>query len=186
MSDRGETDAEWVAGSSRSLYSSRWLDLQLVQVTPPGGQTFEHHVVRMQRVAVPVVLDEAGDRVLMIRRHRFIDGSWGWEVPVGIVEPGEQAVETALREVEEETGWRPRSLEPVLSFQPAIGIADSPHDVLSGSGADLIGPPTDQTEAAEVAWIQVSALLPLVNDGQIRDGATLVALLHLLASRGSS
>ncbi|RYU14804.1 NUDIX hydrolase [Nocardioides iriomotensis] len=183
MSDRGETDAEWVTGTSRSLYSSRWLDLQLVQVTPPGGEAFEHHVVRMQRVAVSVVLDEVGERVLMIRRHRFIDDSWGWEVPVGIVEPGERSIDTGLREVEEETGWRPRGLELSLSFQPAIGIADSPHDVLSGRGADLIGAPTDRTEAAEVDWIQLSALLPLISDGQIRDGATLVALLHLLVLR---
>ena len=35
-----------------------------------------------------------GRRLLMIKRHRFIDDSWGWEVPVGIVEPGEQAIGT--------------------------------------------------------------------------------------------
>lgn len=183
MDERDDTSAEWVTGKTRSLYSSRWLDLQLVEVTPPDGETFEHHVVRMQRVAVSVVLDDPGERVLMIRRHRFVDDTWGWEVPIGIVEPGESSLAAALREVEEETGWRPRLLEQVVSFQPAIGIADSPHDVLIGRGADLMGAPTDRTEAAQIEWIPLSSLLPLVNDGLVRDGATLVAILHLLASR---
>jgi hypothetical protein len=73
----------------RTLYTSRWLDLQLVDVTSPDGIRFEHHVARMQRVAAVVALDATEEHVLMLRRHRFIDDSWGWELPVGIVEPEE-------------------------------------------------------------------------------------------------
>ena len=174
--------AEWTEHGTRSLYRSRWLDLQLVDVTTPDGTRFEHHVVRMQRVAVATVLDDDRERVLMLQRHRFIDRSWGWEVPVGIVEPEEEAVATATREVEEETGWRPTGLERVLGFQPAIGIADTPHELFVGYGAQRIGEPTDITEAQQVAWVPVSDLLDMVDDGRIRDGATLVAVLHLLAS----
>lgn len=179
--DRGGT--EWIAHGERSIYSSRWVDVRLVDVETPDGHRFEHHVLRMQRVAVAVVLDETEQQVLMLRRHRFVDGSWGWEVPVGIVEADEAPEETAAREVEEETGWRPRELRRILEFQPAIGIADTPHEVFLGRGAQEIGAPTDLTEAAEVAWVPVEALLTMVNDGLIRDGATLVAVLHLLASR---
>jgi 8-oxo-dGTP pyrophosphatase MutT (NUDIX family) len=173
---------EWREHGSRSLYQSRWLDLQLVDVTAPDGTRFEHHVVRMQRVAVATVLDDARERVLMLQRHRFIDNSWGWEVPVGIVEPDEDAAATAAREVEEETGWRPTGLRRVISFQPAIGIADTPHELFVGHGAQRIGEPADITEAQQVMWVPVNDLLGMVNDGRIRDGATLVAVLHLLAS----
>ena len=71
----------------------------------------------------------------------------------------------------------------MVEFQPAIGIADTPHELFLGRGAERVGDPTDITEAAEVAWVPVDDLLGMVNDGQIRDGATLVAVLHLLASR---
>jgi 8-oxo-dGDP phosphatase len=179
----GRARTEWSVFGSRSLYSSRWLDLQLVDVEAPDGNRFEHHVVRMQRVAVAVVLDEVGESLLMLRRHRFIDDSWGWEVPVGIVEKDEHPADTAAREVEEETGWRPKPLSRALRFQPAIGIADTPHEVYVGRGADHIGAPTDVTEAEKVAWIPVENLLRMVDDGSIRDGATLVGVLHLLASR---
>ncbi|MFZ5848901.1 MAG: NUDIX hydrolase [Actinomycetota bacterium] len=180
---RERARAEWIAYGERSIYASRWVDVRLVDVEAPDGQRFEHHVLRMQRVAVAAVLDSSGTKLLMLRRHRFIDDSWGWEVPVGIVEPEEDALATARREVEEETGWRPGELRRVVEFQPAIGIADTPHEVYLGVGADEIGEPTDITEADEVAWVPVEDLLGMVNDGRIRDGATLVAVLHLLASR---
>lgn len=186
--DRSETGqhqpAEWIVHGERSLYESRWVRLNLVDVEMPDGVRFEHHVVRMQRVVVAAVLDESAEHLLMLRRHRFIDGSWGWEVPVGIVDPGEDAAVAIAREVEEETGWRPGALERVLEFQPAIGIADTPHEVYVGRGAAEVGEPTDVTEADSVEWIAVSQLLDLVASHEIRDGASLVAVLHLLASRG--
>jgi 8-oxo-dGTP pyrophosphatase MutT (NUDIX family) len=175
--------AEWITYGERTIYESRWLRLNLVDVKSPDGVRFEHHVVRMQRVAVAAVLNDEGTHLLMMRRHRFIDDSWGWEVPVGIVEDGEGPTAAASREAEEETGWRVTTLEHVLEFQPAIGIADTPHDVFVGHGATHVGEPTDINEAEEIAWIPVGDLLGMVNDRRIRDGATLTAVLHLLASR---
>ena len=176
---------EWIAYGERSIYESKWLKIHLVDVEAPDGSRFEHHVVRMQRVAVAVVLNAEQDSALMLRRHRFIDDSWGWEVPVGIVEHDEEAVVTAGREVLEETGWRPHGLQRVVGFQPAIGIADTPHEVFVGHGAEHEGDPTDITEADEIAWIPVENLMTMVNDGSIRDGATLIGVLHLVASRGA-
>ena len=68
----------WKVHGERSLYDNPWVRLVKVDVQPPGGSRFEHHVVRLQRVAV--VLDEL-DRVLMLWRHRFVDDSWGWDCP---------------------------------------------------------------------------------------------------------
>ena len=55
----------WKVYGERTLYDNPWVRLVKVDVEPPGGHRFEHHVVRLQRVAVAVVLDER-DRVLML------------------------------------------------------------------------------------------------------------------------
>ncbi len=70
---------------------------------------------------------------------------------------GGDPADTALRETVEETGWRPKSLEHVLSYQPMVGMVDSPHEIFVGHGAEKVGEPTDLEEAGHIEWV------PLLN-----------------------
>jgi 8-oxo-dGTP pyrophosphatase MutT (NUDIX family) len=175
----------WRVYGERTLYDNRWVKLVKVDLEPPNGHRFEHHVVRLQRVAIAAVLDDA-DRVLMLWRHRFVTDEWGWELPGGIVDPGESGLATAAREVEEETGWRPGPLTHLLTFQPMIGMVDSPHELYVGHGAELVGDPTDLEEAGHVDWLPMDSMLELIAKGEILGSGSLVTLLHLLATRRSS
>jgi 8-oxo-dGTP pyrophosphatase MutT (NUDIX family) len=78
-----------------------WLTVEL-----PDGRHLDHRLIRMRPSVGALVVDDQG-RVLLIWRHRFITGRWGWETPMGGISEGETPAEGAAREVEEETGWRP-------------------------------------------------------------------------------
>lgn len=118
----------------------------------------------------------------MLRQYRFVPGKWAWELPGGLLDPGENAATTAAREVEEETGWRPHSLRRVLTYQPIVGMVDSPHVIFVGRGADLVAEPESCGEAGEIAWVPLEAIRDLIAKGEILSSGTLVALLHILAS----
>lgn len=151
-------------------------------VEPPDSERFEHHVVRLFRVAVAAIIDD-DDRVLMIWRYRFVPGRFGWELPGGIVEEGESGAEAAAREAEEETGWRPVApLRFLLTFQPMVGMVDSPHELFTGRGAEHVSsPPSDAAEAARIAWIPLSEIPGMIERDELLGAGTLVALLHTLA-----
>jgi 8-oxo-dGTP pyrophosphatase MutT (NUDIX family) len=172
----------WRVHGERTIYDNPWVRLVLVDVEPPDGRRFEHHVVRLQRVVAAVVLDDE-DRVLMLWRHRFVDDSWGWELPGGIVDAGEDPAAAAAREVEEETGWRPGPMKRLLTFQPMIGMVDTPHEVYAADSAIRVGDPTDLVEAGRVDWIPMAAVLDLIGKGEVLGAGSLVGLLHVLASR---
>ncbi len=172
----------WQIHGSRRIYENRWVNLDLVDVEPPGVQRFEHHVVRLHHVAITAVVDEQ-DRVLMLWRYRFVPQQWGWELPGGIVDDGEDAAVTAARETEEETGWRPAKVEHVVTYQPMIGMVDSPHEIFVARGATKVGEPTDAEEAGHVAWVPLDEIPALMSEGKLMGSGTLVALLHLLSSR---
>lgn len=85
----------------------------------------------------------------MMWRHRFVFDRWGWELPGGLVEAGEDALVTAVREVEEETGYRPKQIEPLITYQPMAGMVDSEHLLFLARGdrgieLEVIGVLTDK------------------------------------------
>jgi 8-oxo-dGTP pyrophosphatase MutT (NUDIX family) len=162
----------------RTVYDNPWVRVTLVDIEPPDGHRFEHHVVRLQTVVLTVVLDTE-DRVLMLWRHRFATNDWGWEIPGGILEKGEDPADVAVREVVEETGWRPSHVEHLVSFQPMPGMVDTPHTIYLGTDAVKVGEPSDLEEAAYVEWIPLDAVPELISDGQILGSGSLVGLLSL-------
>ena len=171
----------WTIHGERTVYDNRWVRLALVDVEPPGVERFEHHVVRLSRVAIAAVVDDA-DRVLMLWRYRFVPERFGWELPGGMVDGDEDPAAAAAREVEEETGWRPSELHHVASYQPMVGMVDSPHEIFVGRGATLVGEPHDTEESGIVQWIPLSEVRDLMKRDLLMGSGTLVALLHILAN----
>jgi NUDIX domain len=91
----------WNVREQRTLYQSDWVNVELADVELPDGRHLDHHVLRMHRQSTSAaVIDDQG-RVLMLWRHRFITNRWGWELPCGWVNSGEDPAEATRREV-----WR--------------------------------------------------------------------------------
>jgi hypothetical protein len=71
MSDSpGGSGHRTISRGERTIYDNEWVRLTLVDIEPPSGRRFEHHVVHMKPVAIAVLLNERNE-VLMLRRHRF-------------------------------------------------------------------------------------------------------------------
>jgi 8-oxo-dGTP pyrophosphatase MutT (NUDIX family) len=174
----------WQVHGRRWLYESKWVRLGLADVELPDGQRFEHHVVWMPSAAMTALLDDSGKRVLLMWRHRFVPDVWNWELPGGLVEDDEDPAVTAAREVEEETGYRPRRLEHAVTFEPMIGMVNSPHHVFIGHGAEKFGEPSEANEMERMEWVPLTEVPRLIADGLVRNSGSLVALLHVLAISG--
>jgi 8-oxo-dGTP pyrophosphatase MutT (NUDIX family) len=179
--DLGEVEnLRWQQHGERSIYDNPWVHLNLVDVTPPNGKRFEHHVVRLQKVVMTALVD-SDERVLLLWRHRFVPDSWGWELPGGIAEAGETDEVTAERETVEETGWRPSGFESLAAFQPMPGMVDTPHVILLARNAEQVGEPTDEEEASILRWVPLVEVPQLIADGLIAGAGSLVGLLQTVA-----
>ena len=173
---------QWMVHGERPLYQSPWLSLVLTTVEPPGTEPFEHHVVRYPGPAAGVVVCVPQRGVLLMWRHRFTTDTWGWEIPAGRVEAGEDPIVAAARETEEETGWRPGPLDPLVVFNPANGSTDLKFIIFSTTSATHIGEPTDLTEASRIEWVPPADVRRLVLDGQVPDGLALCALTYAMVA----
>lgn len=172
----------WDVHGERAVYESEWIKLVLVDVEIPGGERFEHHVVRMPSPAAGCVVHDPDRGVLLLWRHRFITDTWGYEIPAGKVDEGETPIEGAARECLEEAGWRPHNLKPMGSYFPSNGLNDQRFHVFLSDGATYVGEPSDPSESERVEWVPLDDVRRHLAEGRITEGMSVTGLLWLLTA----
>jgi 8-oxo-dGTP pyrophosphatase MutT (NUDIX family) len=165
----------WTIHGEVPIYSSEWLNVRLVDVELPDGTRFDHHVVRLPHPAVGVIVRDAERGILLLRRHRFVTDTWGWEIPAGRVDPGETAEQAGVREAIEETGWRPLDLEYLGFSHPTNGLMEQRFEYFVASRAEHVGE-FDRTETESIAWFSPDGVRTLIEQGEIPDGLSVTAL----------
>lgn len=160
--------------------------VEVHDVTAPEGDRFDYPVVHLPRVAVALVVrdGEAGEEVLMLRTYRYPVNRYGWELPGGGVDDGEEARGAAAREAAEETGWRPRGHgRPLIDFEPLPGGVSTTVHVHLWRDAEPTGEPLDRHEPGRAQWVPVSEVVRLAGAGELLGAGTLVGLLQYVAER---
>ena len=170
----------WRTFGEREIYGSPAVWLGQVDVELAGGERVWHPVVRLHRAAVMALVDEQS-RVLLVWRHQLVPDRWGWEVPGGLVDEGEEPAEAAQREMEEQTGYRAGRVEHLITFQPVPGSVDAEQAAFAGREPERVGEPA---EVSRVEWVPLRSVPALIGEGQIWNAGSLVALLRLLTMDG--
>jgi 8-oxo-dGTP pyrophosphatase MutT (NUDIX family) len=165
----------WPIHGESPIYTSEWVNLRLVEVEVPSGRRFSHHVLRMTYQAAGVVVNVADRGVLLLRRHRFITDTWGWEIPAGGIDAGESPEEAVEREGIEETGWRPTGIRSLGLSHPSNGLIDQAFLYFTADGAEYVREP-DADETERIEWFAPDDVRGLIAAGEIRDGLSATAL----------
>ncbi|HEV7708837.1 MAG TPA: NUDIX hydrolase [Asanoa sp.] len=184
MKSEARRASEWTIHGEQVVDDTRRAVLSIADVELPDGVRFEQYVLRVPAAAMVVVLDDA-ERVLMVWRHRFILNRWVWELPGGYLDPGEDPADCAAREVEEETGWRPLSMEPLVRFQPMVGTIDQSNIVYVARGAERTGGVPDINEIERLGWIPLDDVQRRINDGEIVGAGSVTGLFAVLLARAN-
>ncbi|MRH89196.1 NUDIX domain-containing protein [Nocardia sp. SYP-A9097] len=171
---------QWTIHGEHVVDENRHIRLSTVDVELPDGVKFTQYVVKMPRCAMTLVLNKNRE-VLLMYRHRFIIDQWVWELPGGYVDHAEDVATAAAREVEEETGWRPQSMEQLVTYQPSIGTLDQPQEIYLARGADLTDTRPDINEAEEIRWVPLDEAAAMIERGEIVGAATVVAIYRALS-----
>jgi 8-oxo-dGTP pyrophosphatase MutT (NUDIX family) len=176
------TSTKWTIHGERILDDSRRAVWSIADVELPDGVRFEQYVYRAPKAAMTLLVVD--DRVLLLRRHRFVIDRWVWELPGGYCDEGEDIAACAAREAEEETGWRPTALKPLITFQPWVATADAEQHLYVSYGAELVSEtPADINEAAELRWFAFGEIPALIASGEVTGSASVIGLQALLLDR---
>jgi 8-oxo-dGTP pyrophosphatase MutT (NUDIX family) len=167
--------------SRRVLHTGRIGSFGIEEVELPSGRRCTLDVLKHPGAAA-AVLFTGETRVVLLRQWRHAAGLWLWEIPAGKLDPGEGPDECIAREIEEETGWRARTIEKLGVMVPAPAYTDEriwlyeARDVEAGTGN------LDDDEEIEVHEFEFDEALAMIARGEILDAKT-IAGLHLVSAR---
>ena len=169
--------------SSSIQYSGRAVRLRVDRVRLPSGRETSREIIEHPgSVGILPLLSEG--RVLLIRQYRHAVGETIWEIPAGTMEPGETPMECAGRELEEETGYRARSLKPLFECYTSPGYSMELMHLFLARGLKPTERRPEDDEIISVEPMEKGRAFRMIRSGEIRDAKTIGALAYLRASAG--
>ncbi len=117
------------------------------------------------------------DKVILIKQFRAPLGRWILEVPAGIIEEGETYLETAQRELEEETGYKAEKIEKMASIHLSPGYSDELIHIVYAEDLKYVGAHPEPTEFIKVVEMDMDNALQKILKSDVTDGKTIVALM---------
>lgn len=167
--------------SSRSVFSGPVFRVESQQVEEPDGVLVRRDLVRHHGSIVILALDETGrtPRVLMERQYRHAAGQRLWELPAGSLEPGENKLAAAKRELLEETGFTAQRWQPALFFYVSPGFLDETMQVYLARKLKKGKAQPEEDERIATRFFPLAQAVRMASSGKIKDAKTIASLLWL-------
>ncbi len=165
-----------------TTYAGRAFRVVSENITLPNGVMTDLDLIRHPGAAAIVPMADK-ETVILIRQYRHAVGGHIWEIPAGTLEPGEDPLDCARRELTEETGFSADNFEKISEIVPVPGYSDERIHLYVASGLSSGTQQLDEGEWLEVHQIPFFEAMEMVRSGKIQDGKTITGLL-LAAGQG--
>lgn len=165
---------EEVTTSSEMIFKGKIISLQVDQVTLPNGATASREIVKHPGAVAVIPL--LGNKMIVVEQYRKPLEKSQVEIPAGKLDSGEEPMKAALRELEEETGFRTDNIRLVSSFYTSPGFADEiihlyfAEDLVKGTANP------DEDEFLDCEAITLEQAQQYMQEGRISDAKTIMAV----------
>lgn len=172
--------------SSEEKFKGVLINVEHWQVMLPNGDRALREIVRHRGAAAVVPLDDAGN-VTLVRQHRIAVGRFTWEIPAGKLDhAGEDMLDCARRELEEETGLNAESFRLLTVLDTTPGFCNEQIGIYLATGLSQHQMHLDPDEFLRVRTFPLSEAIGMVMSGEIHDSKTVAGLLMAARLTGAA
>ena len=167
----------WKKLSSTLKYENDWIRINEDQVLTPAGKPGIYGVVHFKNRAIAVIPLDEEYNTWIVGQFRYAPESYEWEVPEGGCPPDELPVETARRELQEETGLKAESFELIQEMQLSNSATDEISYTYIAKGLTITDTDHEETEIIRVRKLPFEQLFQMAMNGEIKDALSVAGIL---------
>ena len=161
---------------SKIVYRGRLLQVQEDTVRLPDGKESRREYIVHPGAAVMLAMPDSAT-VIMGRQYRYALRAHVYELPAGKIDAGETPLETAKRELLEETGYRAHEWRHLMTTYPVVGYSNERIELYLARNLEYVGHALDDGEFLDVFTLPLREAIDWVRDGRICEAKTVMGLL---------
>lgn len=166
--------------ASETLYNGKIIELRVDEVELPDGKRAKRELIKHPGAVAIIAITDQNELVLVEQFRKALERSI-IEIPAGKIEAGEDPQKTAIRELEEETGYRANEFTYVQSFATSPGFADEIIHLYLARSLEKVENPAagDEDEFINLQECTIEEAEEMMKDGRIFDAKTAFAVMFL-------
>jgi len=169
----------WQQQSNRQIYENPWFRVQEDDVINPGGGLSLYGKILFKNIAIGVIpLDELGNTWL-VGQYRYVPDCYSWEIPMGGGPLHIDPVESAKRELREETGLGAKNWRTLMHLHTSNSVTDERGIIYVATGLSEGEPDCEETEDLQLMKLPLKEAVQLVINGEITDAVSVAGLLRI-------
>ena len=163
--------------SSKEVYNCNLFRVTEEEAADKTGWKIKRAVVRHRGSAVMMAVDERG-RIMLVRQYRLPADEELWELPAGKIDKGEKPLQTAKRELMEETGLKAKKWKKLVSFYPSPGYVGEMMTIYLATDLTQGKAQPMEDEHIQTRWFRKKDLRTALRSNKIVDGKTMIGFLY--------
>ena len=173
----------WKTLSSKPIYDNPWISVREDQVINPSGGNGIYGVVSFKNRAIGIIPIDAEGNTYLVGQHRYSLNEYSWELPMGGGPKDETPLETAKRELKEETGFTAEKWEQIAKIHTSNSVTDEEGFIFVAENLTSGESELEATEDIKVWKLPLSEAIELVMNNTITDSLTVYGLLKIARLR---
>lgn len=169
----------WTIINDKKVYENPWIKVTEYDVLNPKGGSGIYGKVNFKNKAIGVIVLDNADNTYLIGQYRFTLNQYSWEIPEGGGPAGEEPLETAKRELLEETGIVAKNWEKLFDIHTSNSVTDEFGHIFLATELQFSEADPEETEELKLWKLPFENAYQMVLNGQITDSLSIAAILRV-------
>ena len=169
----------WQTVSENKIYDNPWISLTEYNVVNPSGNPGIYGKVHFKNIAIGVVPLDADMNIYLVGQYRFALGQYSWEIPEGGGILGVDPLDSAKRELLEETGLKATRWTELQRMHLSNSVSDELSIIFLAQDLQQFEAEPEDTEQLIIKKVPFAEAYRMVNDGEITDSISVAAILKV-------